>query len=389
MSRSPLVDTHGNAVATTQTFNANTGRLMSIQAGASAAVASFTYSWDTIGNLRWRKDAGNGLEEVFQYDVLNRLTQAAVTGGPTKTYQYDSIGNITYKSDTGNYTYPAPGQARPGAVTSIAGTLNTTFTYDANGNMLTGSGRTLTWTSFNMPATIQRGANTLSFTYSPEHDRIKQVGPSETTFYINDPASGVRVEKQVGAGVTRWKNYIFAAGGAVAVFYENSSGPSQTRYFHKDHLGSITAITNEAGAVVERLSYDAWGKRRYPNGTDDPAGAITSLSDRGFTGHEHLEEVALVHMNGRVYDPEVGRFLSADPFVQDEFDSQAFNRYSYVGNNPLAYTDPSGFFLKGLFKGIGKFITKFWKPLVAIAVAIIMPQLLPGLAALGTMGSII
>ena len=68
---------------------------------------------------------------------------------------------------------------------------------DANGNMLTGSGRTLTWTSFNMPATIQRGANTLSFAYGPEHGRIKQVGPSETTFYISDPASGVRVEKQV------------------------------------------------------------------------------------------------------------------------------------------------------------------------------------------------
>ena len=70
---------------------------------------------------------------------------------------------------------------------------------------------------------------------------------------------------------------------------ENSDETDLTRYFHKDHLGSIAVITNEMGAVVERLSYDAWGKRRIPNGSDDPSGTITSQTTRGFTGHEQLD----------------------------------------------------------------------------------------------------
>nr|WP_276611278.1 RHS repeat-associated core domain-containing protein [Thioalkalivibrio sp. XN8] len=76
---------------------------------------------------------------------------------------------------------------------------------------------------------------------------------------------------------------------------------------------------------------------------------------RGFTGHEHLDQVGLIHMGGRVYDPELGWFLSPDPFVQFPASTQGFNRYAYVGNNPLSYTDPSGYFLKKLMKvaGIG------------------------------------
>ncbi|MDX5365615.1 MAG: hypothetical protein LPK88_04235 [Alphaproteobacteria bacterium] len=135
------------------------------------------------------------------------------------------------------------------------------------------------------------------------------------------------------------------------------------RYFTTDHLGSVAVITDELGAVVERLSFDAWGKRRHPDGTDDPSGSITSQTTRGFTGHEMIDEVGLVNMNGRVYDPEIGRFMSADPFVQDPTNTQSLNRYSYVGNNPLSYTDPSGYFLK-----------KIWKALVAIVVAVIFMQ---------------
>jgi RHS repeat-associated protein len=82
------------------------------------------------------------------------------------------------------------------------------------------------------------------------------------------------------------------------------------------------------------------------------AGAETP---RGFTGHEHLDGVALIHMNGRVYDPMLGRFLSADPIVQFPKSTQGLNRYTYTNNNPLSYTDPSGFFfgkIKSLFNKI-------------------------------------
>ena len=98
---------------------------------------------------------------------------------------------------------------------------------------------------------------------------------------------------------------------------------------------------------VERLSYDAFGKRRVATGASawtDPALAIAAAeTPRGFTGHEHLDDFVLVHMNGRVQDPHLGRFLSADPFVQFPESTQGLNRHSYALNNPLSFTDPSGY----------------------------------------------
>jgi len=129
---------------------------------------------------------------------------------------------------------------------------------------------------------------------------------------------------------------------------------------HTDNLSSIAVITDESGAVAERLSYDAWGKRRFPNGADDPSGNLNSRSQttRGFTGQEELADVGLVHLNGRVYDPLVGRMMSADPFVPDPLNGQAWNRYSYVINNPLAFTDPNGYCFLGMCSW-GKAISTF------------------------------
>src|SRR5262249_26963300 len=110
-----------------------------------------------------------------------------------------------------------------------------------------------------------------------------------------------------------------------------------------DHLGSIAVLTDETGAVVERLSYDAWGKRRFATGADDPAGSIASQITRGFTGLEMIDAAGLINMNRRIQDPAPGRFLSADPVIQDPASSQSLNRYAYVWNNPLSSTDPSGF----------------------------------------------
>ncbi len=70
---------------------------------------------------------------------------------------------------------------------------------------------------------------------------------------------------------------------------------------------------------------------------------IEDSTNRGFTGHEHLDQVGIIHMNGRIYDPTIGRFLQADPIIQDPYDTQSLNRYSYVMNNPLSYVDPSGY----------------------------------------------
>lgn len=99
-------------------------------------------------------------------------------------------------------------------------------------------------------------------------------------------------------------------------------------------MGSICAAYAEDGTKVFEAHYDAWG---------NPTVTINDINLRyGYTGHEMLPEVGLINMEGRLYDPAIGRFISCDNFVQEPNNSQNFNRYSYCLNNPLRYTDPSG-----------------------------------------------
>jgi len=140
---------------------------------------------------------------------------------------------------------------------------------------------------------------------------------------------------------------IYADGKLVATNVETVTGAGNvkaatTRYMHYDPLGSIDMITVPRGEVVDRLSYDPFGARRPGDWKADGIVTLETFSNRGFTGHEHIDEIGLIHMNGRVYDAELGRFLSADRYVQAPYNTQSFNRYSYVINGPLKYTDPSG-----------------------------------------------
>jgi RHS repeat-associated protein len=108
-------------------------------------------------------------------------------------------------------------------------------------------------------------------------------------------------------------------------------------------LGSLLLTTDDQGNPLHEQNFDAWGNQRDPNTWQPLPGAPQpSLGDRGYTFHEHLPQFALINMNGRVYDPVLGRFLSPDPYVQAPTNTQNYNRYSYVLNNPLKYTDPSG-----------------------------------------------
>ncbi len=158
---------------------------------------------------------------------------------------------------------------------------------------------------------------------------------TETTIYV-----GGLLEKVTRSGVTEYRHLIHGGKGVAAIYTRRTSGSplTDTFYVHSDHLGSPELITNAAGAEVVKLSFGAYGERRDrdwdgPVTTADST-AIGNTIRHGFTGHEHLDSVGLVHMNGRVYDPVVGRFLSKDPIVHLGL-SQSPNSYSYVGNNPL------------------------------------------------------
>ena len=127
----------------------------------------------------------------------------------------------------------------------------------------------------------------------------------------------------------------------------------------RDHLGTITHLKNDS--TVNEYSFDARRRRRDK---DNWTYTLTSEPDlfagRGFTAHEYLEDFNLYNMNGRLYDPVVGRFLSPDPYVQNPDFTQSYNRYSYCLNNPLSLIDPSGY----------SWFSDNWKSLVAGVVAI-------------------
>jgi RHS repeat-associated protein len=113
-------------------------------------------------------------------------------------------------------------------------------------------------------------------------------------------------------------------------------------YLHRDYQGSILAITNAVGAIVEKRLYNPWGEIvKIQDGANNKLLKLTFF-DRGYTGHEHLESVGLINMNGRIYDPILHRFLQPDSQVQEPFNTQNYNRYGYCLNNPLKYTDISG-----------------------------------------------
>ncbi len=159
-------------------------------------------------------------------------------------------------------------------------------------------------------------------------------------------------------------HYIRAGGELIAVYVKTFSptGNNDTLYYvFKDHLGSITAITDNQGNVVRRYNYDPWGQNRSP---DAPLTyqlsklnpAYYELVPRGFTGHEMLPEFGLINMLGRVYDPTLGVFLSPDNYVQASVSVAGYNRYGYCMNNPLKYTDPSGEFFFSWIPIIGPII---------------------------------
>jgi RHS repeat-associated protein len=138
--------------------------------------------------------------------------------------------------------------------------------------------------------------------------------------------------------------YIHADGNPTAM-HKKSGSESVFYYLHTDVLGSLLAITDNTGNLVEERNFDAWGRARNPSTWNylpaNPFGT-GSLTMRGYTFHEHLDIFGLINMNGRMYDPVLGRMLSPDNFVPDATSTQGFNRYSYVLNNPLKYIDPDG-----------------------------------------------
>jgi RHS repeat-associated protein len=354
--------TSGMTIETLSSYDSVTNRLQSRGATwdsgtlAGTVITNLAYLYDRVGNVIQRQDNQQGLTENLYYDNLDRLDYST-RGAQTTDYSYDVRGNITAKTGVGTaYSYTANvagctyhGHAQVHAVRQITGGSSTmNFCYDANGNMTNRNGTSLTWFANNLPKAITKDAsNSSTFEYTPTGRRwrhaYRAAGATYTHTYI-----GNLVEKVVGPTTTDWKHYVFVNGEAIGIYIRSANGAKSTHYFIKDNITGMAAVARNNGTWTMPESFDAFGQRRSPwswNGAPTAAD-INHMRDttrRGFTSHEHLDSTDLIHMNGRVYDPLIGRFASADPFVQAPFFSQSLNRYTYAFNNPQRYTDPSGY----------------------------------------------
>ncbi|WP_444895184.1 RHS repeat-associated core domain-containing protein [Microbulbifer sp. SSSA005] len=396
---------NGNGVTTIKDYDPATGRLLGKVASVLGIgdIQDLRYEWDNLGNLKNRKEhsGDKNLHEDFVYDELNRMTSAQVTGSEAQIIDYDDLGNITYKSDVGEYRYGSQCDSGygPHAVceTIDEGGSTVSYQYDHNGNMLEdSSGRTLEYSTFDKPIEIKKDGHKTEFKYGPDRMRYLRIDTDKNGAVTETRTIG-NVEKITKSGVIEIKRYL-PGGALITLSSSNDDSETQvrtTQYLHKDHLGSLDVVTDSSGRIANDgqaiYSFDAWGQRRNALNWEALLSAELSVFDtrittRGYTGHEMLDQVGLIHMNGRIYDPRLGRFLQADPFIDGVTNTQGYNRYSYVGNNPLKYTDPTGYFkLKDALKIVAVVVISVFTYGAASAWA---AGVMTNLAASATAGSI-
>ncbi|MBU3026762.1 RHS repeat-associated core domain-containing protein [Zobellia galactanivorans] len=323
----------------------------------AATVMALGYDFDTKrGILKSRSNSLFGWSETFTYDSQDRLLTFNDNNG-NNSHTYDNKGRIDVNSQLGQYQYTSTDFRHIGLDLNAAGQA---FYQNRPEQQVS-------YNAFKSPVEInESGKERYSFQYNAGMGRATMFfGDTKTEqeerryrrHYSEDGSMEITWDKTTGKTV--FTTYVGGdAYTAPAIFHseQTSENTSGYLYLHRDYLGSILAITDKDGNLKEKRHFDAWGNPvKWTNGSGT---AITggmaggALSDRGFTGHEHLFGANLIHMNGRLYDPALHRFLIPDNFVQDPYSTLSYNRYSYVWNNPLMYVDPSGEAAEWIVTGI-------------------------------------
>ncbi|MEO1336675.1 MAG: RHS repeat-associated core domain-containing protein, partial [Myxococcota bacterium] len=338
----------GNGLDTQRLFNTNTGMLERLTTAAAPAtpIRDVTYTWDANRNLIQHADVRQGLTENFQYDANNRLTTWTGTH-INESFSYGVDGNLRSKPGVPSLTYSSTD--KPHAVREALGFQ---YNYDDVGNQtlrpkpVSNLPTTIEYNAFNKPTRVLGTSQDATFAYDANQTRFRKTVDGKETLYLHDGYERTTTP----AGIVQHRMLVRSPTGPVMVvrFDGSTTGSSWTRedlYLHTDVRGSLEAVTSATGAIVERRSYTPFGERRHSDWSQ--TGALASPTDSnymvGFTGHEDEYEFGWVNMDGRTYDPRLGRFMSADPLVAELYNSQNLNRFSYVFNNPMSLIDPSGF----------------------------------------------
>ncbi len=332
-------------------YNYGTGGELSAVRNADLTYAYAVYPAQDYTALLQPKTVynGNGVNTTYEFFTENNRLKNITTSKSADqllnlTYEYSDGGNVKSITDNLNpniSSMAAPGQAltyayqgaRPHAVTSTNDGI--TYEYDANGNMKFDGVRMIDYDYDNMPQAILSSLGTTTFVYDGAGARVKKTGLYGEMVYI-----GKLYECREGS----CSKHIYAGGGRLAI---KSGG--ETFYYHQDYLGSSKVITSDTGENMEQVYYDPFGA------TSADVGA--ARVSHKYTSQEFDVETGLYYYNARYYNPTLGKFTSPDTIVPDPSYSQAFNRYSYVLNNPMIYTDPSG---RSFWKRVRNWAKKPW-----------------------------
>ncbi|TQF70187.1 SpvB/TcaC N-terminal domain-containing protein [Pseudoalteromonas luteoviolacea] len=378
------------------------GMLSAIYTKSHGYIQADSYRFDSLGNLISRAQIGMR-ERTYHYDSLNRVLGV----NNVDLFTYSSTGNLEEKADyrileagacngtnveitnkwsqvygeDNNPLHALTSRTRlsvPACETTSATAANhhvdqEIFTYDENGNETmvtdgTHTVRSIKYSGRNKAIEITAKGDTVTFSYDVNNRRYKREEAGQTIYYVgalqltlpNDESKDKVINRNIGND-------------AQQTYF--STGLSKTKWMFTDHQGSIIAITNSEYKLLKRYSYDIFGKQSAVVETQADIDAhyahlatltvLDSISSnfKAYTGHEPVAlggEKRIIHMNGRIFDADTGRFMQADPFVQAPTNLQNYNAYSYVLNNPLSYTDPSGY----LFKKVHDFSKKIRRQVI-------------------------
>ena len=360
--------TLGNGLKTVRTYD-DYGYLTqnNVDKANGTELFRLTNTWDVQrGNLVRRSNnlfnTKGYYTESFTYDSFDRLTNINAVNAlipylvGAEQIQYDGRGRIT-ENKVGEYSYNS---SKMYQLAQIDNMPQDQLTYYQQNPL-----QQVAYNTRKAPMSIlQQGKENIYFNYDGFDNR-------RFMYYGNDgekaqspkmryySATGdVEIDYNSETGHTQLTIYVDGNPYDASIIVRKEKNSSAAyHYLHRDYLGSILAITNNVGNIVEKRHFDAWGNVMFKQTGQNQSLLKLTFLDRGYTGHEHLQGVGLINMNARLYDPKLHRFLAPDNFIQDPSNSQNYNRYGYVLNNPLKYNDESGEIFEIIF-GIGNLLSR-------------------------------
>ena len=337
--------------------------------------------YDKLGLMGQRDDTvyynnGNSQSWVdrfyYQDSLEQQLTKVAVSyeqdlsGAISQqnwehNYRYDALGNMRQQTLSASgqlgaaYTldYQYSNSAKPHQLTDVSGGLIRHYGYDTNGNTQSDGEKTFSYFSWNKVNQITKGDTYTRFEYGPDRMRTLRVDNKKNVVLLASMEPNVPIladdmtetiyvgnyERVSKGGKVEHKYYV---GGIAIITQEEGENAENTSYLITDYQNSLIATTDANGQLQQRFRYTPYGEQ--VDVSRGMIGAFESVTTRGYTAHEHIEGTDIIHMNGRIYDSAISRFLQADPVVQSPTFVLSYNRYAYVWNNPITNTDPSGYF---------------------------------------------